>query len=468
MTLEAPLHQRGDGDARNRTAPPIGSTSSTVSKPHERQTEPTPTGPPIGAAAAAAPLIAAMLGDKLTIRFDFWDGSSLGPAEPVGVIHVRSADALRRLIWSPNELGVGRAFVAGDLEVEGDIYAIVTAVRDVSRSNVKMSATDKLAAVTAARKLGAIGRPLAPPPEEARPPGWRRHTKPRDAAAISHHYDVGNDFYRLVLGPSMTYSCARFSEPGMDLAAAQASKHELICRKLGLHDRPGQRLLDVGCGWGSMAMHAAEHHGAQVVGVTISAEQAESARRRVIDAGLADRVEIRLQDYRDLRGESFDAISSVGMSEHVGRERIDEYFSVLRSALRPYGRLLNHAISSVNGSKMSKRGFMYRYVFPDGELLDVGATVLAMERAGFEVRDVESLREHYALTLRQWVANLEADWERAVELAGEARARIWRLYMAGSAVGFEDGGINVHQVLGVVPDENGTSAMPPTRHGWTT
>ncbi len=439
-----------------------------MSGAHARQSELTSTGPPTGAAAAVAPLITAMLGGKLTIRFDFWDGSSFGPADPVGVIHVRSADALRRLIWSPNELGVGRAFVAGDLEVEGDIYAILTAVRDVAQSNVKMSATDKLAAVAAAHKIGAIGRPLAPPPEEARPSGWRRHTKHRDADAISHHYDVGNDFYRLVLGPSMTYSCARFAEPGMDLTAAQASKHELICRKLGLHERPGQRLLDVGCGWGSMAMHAAEHHGAQVVGVTISTEQAESARRRVIDAGLADRVEIRLQDYRDLRGETFDAISSVGMSEHVGSERIDEYFSVLRSALRPYGRLLNHAISSVNGSKMSKRGFMYRYVFPDGELLDVGATVLAMERAGFEVRDVESLREHYALTLRQWVANLESEWERAVELAGEARARIWRLYMAGSAVGFEDGGVNLHQVLGVVPDENGTSAMPPTRHGWTT
>ncbi|MGD9703046.1 MAG: class I SAM-dependent methyltransferase [Acidimicrobiia bacterium] len=462
MTLEAPL-QRSDDAKRTRLRTPTSTPASTPAQQGRA-----PSRPPNGAAASVAPLITAMLGGKLTIRFDFWDGSSLGPADPVGVIIVRSADALRRLIWSPNELGVSRAFVAGDLEVEGDIYAVLTAVRDVSQSNVKMSASDKLAAVAAARRIGAIGRPLPPPPEEARPAGWRRHTKRRDAEVIGHHYDVGNDFYRIVLGPSMTYSCARFSEPGMDLASAQASKLESICRKLGLHERAEQRLLDVGCGWGSMAMHAARHHSARVVGVTISKAQAEAARKRVDEAGLADRVEIRLQDYRDLRGETFDAISSVGMSEHVGSERIDEYFGVLRSVLRPYGRLLNHAISSVNGSKMSKRGFIYRYVFPDGELLDVGTTVLAMERAGFEVRDLESLREHYALTLRCWVANLEAEWDRAVELAGEARARIWRLYMAGSAVGFEDGGLNVHQVLGVVPDETGTTAMPLTRDGWTT
>jgi cyclopropane-fatty-acyl-phospholipid synthase len=277
---------------------------------------------------------------------------------------------------------------------------------------------------------------------------------------------VGNDFYRLFLGPSLTYSCARFAEEHASLEDAQAAKHELISRKLGLDARPGMRLLDIGCGWGSMALHAATRHGAEVVGVTISAEQAALARERVAAAGLSDRVEIRLQDYRDLSGETFDAVSSVGMFEHVGSERTAEYFSVVRSLLQPHGRLLNHAISSVGGSVMGPKSFIARYVFPDGELLDVGEVVLAMERAGFEVRDVESLREHYAKTLRHWVANLEASWDEAVAMVGPARARIWRLYMAASALGFEDGGIAIHQVLGVVPDKAGDSGMPATRREW--
>ncbi len=227
----------------------------------------------------------------------------------------------------------------------------------------------------------------------------------------------------------MTYSCARFSDPKMNLAEAQASKHDMICRKLGLNETPDLRLLDVGCGWGSLAMHAAERYGARVVGITISREQAELARERVKQAGLEDRVEIRLQDYRDLGGETFDAISSVGMFEHVGAERLGEYFAVLKGLLPDHGRLLNHAISSVGGSRINKRSFVGRYVFPDGDLIDVGEVVLAMEAAGFEVRDVESLREHYALTLRAWVANLEAQWDRAVELVGRrSRAGVASLH----------------------------------------
>jgi cyclopropane-fatty-acyl-phospholipid synthase len=217
-----------------------------------------------------------------------------------------------------------------------------------------------------------------------------------------------------------------------------------------------------------MAIHAARHYAAQVVGITISAEQAGEAKRRVDEAGLSDRIDIRLQDYRDLAGEQFDAISSIGMFEHVGAAKTADYFTTLHGLLRPEGRLLNHAISSVGGSRLARRSFMNRYVFPDGELQDVGDTVLAMERAGFEVRDLESLREHYALTLRQWVANLEQDWDRAVELVGEGRARVWRLYMGASAIGFEDGGVNIHQVLGVVPDERGRSGMPRTRDRWST
>jgi len=215
-----------------------------------------------------------------------------------------------------------------------------------------------------------------------------------------------------------------------------------------------------------MAIHAASHYDARVVGITISRAQAELARQRVAEAGVTDRVEIRLQDYRDLSGEKFDAISSIGMSEHVGHAKLATYLGTLRSVLAPQGRLLNHAISSVGGSTLGPHSFVGRYVFPDGELIDVGKVVLAMEEAGFEVRDVESLREHYAKTLRCWVSNLESNWDEAVRLVGEPRAKIWRLYMAGSVIGFEDGGIAIHQVLGVVPTENGNSGMPATRRAW--
>jgi cyclopropane-fatty-acyl-phospholipid synthase len=415
------------------------------------------------------PLVSALLGDDLPVAFTFWDGSEIRPADAVGTITMTSPDALRRIVWMPNELGLGRAYVAGDLDFEGNIFDAVTALRDAKAQNVKVAVKALPTAIDAARRAGVFGTPLPPPPEEARLGGWR-HSVGRDSKAISHHYDVGNDFYRLFLGPSMTYSCARFAEgvpaDGFTLEDAQAAKHELICRKLGLHERPGQRLLDVGCGWGSMAIHAAVNHGANVVGITISREQAALASERVAEAGVSDLVDIRLQDYRDLPGEHFDVVSSVGMSEHVGHDNTGRYFEILRGVLSPHGRLLNHAISSVGGSRLGRHSFVGRYVFPDGELVDVGEVVLAMERSGFEVRDVESLREHYATTLRAWVANLEGDWERAVELVGLARAKIWRLYMAGSAIGFEDGGIAIHQVLGVVPTAEGSSGMPRSRRNW--
>jgi cyclopropane-fatty-acyl-phospholipid synthase len=411
------------------------------------------------------PLLHAVLGDAPPVRFEFWDGSTAGPRDGSDSVKVQSPNALRRMIWSPGELGLGRAYVAGELDVEGDVFTVLRTLQGAASNDAQIGVGAAVSALGVARRLGALGLPLAPPPEEARQRG-RRHSKRRDAEAISHHYDVGNDFYRLFLGPSLTYSCARFTDQDTSLEEAQSAKHELISRKLGLGERPGMRLLDIGCGWGSMALHAATRHGAEVVGVTISAEQAALARERVAEAGLSDRVEIRLQDYRDLAGETFDAVSSVGMFEHVGTARTAEYFTVVRSLLGPHGRLLNHAISSIGGSVMGPKSFIARYVFPDGELLDVGEVVLAMERGGFEVRDVESLREHYARTLRCWVANLEANWEQAVALVGPARARIWRLYMAASALGFEDGGIAVHQVLGVVPDASGGSEMPATRRDW--
>ncbi|HEX4980542.1 MAG TPA: cyclopropane-fatty-acyl-phospholipid synthase family protein [Ilumatobacteraceae bacterium] len=426
------------------------------------------------AAEIAAPMIDAVFQGPPRLQLVFWDGSTIGPHDGPGQLVLNTPDALRRIMWAPGELGFARAYISGDLDFVGPIGEVLRAFQaslptesdqDPTASEIRNGLVAGPKAVAALRSLGALGKPLPPPREEIVPRG-RRHSIRRDKVAVSHHYDVGNEFYSLVLGPSMTYSCARFADRGMSLEDAQAAKHELICRKLGLRDRPSARLLDVGCGWGSMAIHAATNHGARVVGVTISNEQAAEARRRVEAAGVSDRVEIRIQDYRRVADGPFDAISSVGMAEHVGERKMDDYFGILRSLLRPGGRMLNHAISTVGGSRLRRRGFVYRYVFPDGELLDVGNTVLSMERAGFEVRDVESLREHYAATLREWVANLERNWDEAVELVGEGRARVWLLYMSGSVNNFDDNNIAVHQVLGVVPETNGASHMPPTRAGW--
>jgi cyclopropane-fatty-acyl-phospholipid synthase len=407
-----------------------------------------------------------VVGTSIPVRFEFWDGSGIGPVDGVGTLHVRSVDAVRRILWAPGELGVARAFVSGDLTIDGDIYTLLKVLHDASPRDLRQVGVRSLPTmVAAAGRLGALGPPPPAPPEECKPAG-RIHSPSRDAKVISHHYDVGNDFYRLVLGPSMTYSCARFVTEDTTLEEAQAAKYELICRKLGIDQRPGARLLDVGCGWGSMAMHAARHHGATVVGVALSREQVDEAKRRVTDAGLDDQVEIRLQDYRELRGEQFDVISSIGMFEHVGTPLMTRYFETLRDLLTPTGRLLNHAISKPGGSVLGRRSFVGRYVFPDGELLDVAEVIRAMQRTGFEVRDVESLREHYSRTLHHWVTNLEDNWDEAVRLVGLPRANIWRLYMAASANGFDDGGLAIHQVLGVVPGADGESGMPRTRSSW--
>jgi cyclopropane-fatty-acyl-phospholipid synthase len=411
-----------------------------------------------------APLLERFFGTSLPIRFTFWDGSQLGPGDQ-GTLQVRSPDAVRRILWAPGELGLARAFVVGDLGFEGDIFEMLARLHAAAPSEVRRSWRLPLEAIRVARHLGVLGRPLPAPPEEAAPRG-RLHSKRRDAQAVRHHYDVSHDFYAMVLGPTMTYSCARFS-PGADtLEAAQESKHDLVARKLGLSDRPGARVLDVGCGWGTFALHAAGRYGARVIGVTLSPAQARRARERVEAAGLERQIEIRLQDYRDVRDGPFDAIASVGMFEHVGSSRRAEYFGSMRELLEPRGRLLNHAISSVGGSHIGPRSFIGRYVFPDGELVDVGQVVVAMEQAGFEVRDVESLREHYSKTLHAWFGNLERNWEAVVAEVGVRRARVWQLYMAASANGFDDGGISVHQVLGVVSERDGESGMPTTRADW--
>lgn len=424
-------------------------------------------------ADSLGPGLTALLGTP-AVQIEFWDGSSVGHTDGPGRVRVNSLEALRRVMWSPDELGLARAFVAGDIDIIGPVLEILRALRANAKRSPQAIAAAAPTLVTAMRRLGGFGSTPPPvPPEEIVPRG-RRHSIRRDKQAVSHHYDVGNGFYELILGTAMAYSCARFADPAQSLESAQAAKHELICRKLGLHDtehrarsrgsRP--RLLDVGCGWGSMAIHAATHHDVDVVGVTISDEQAAYARRRVSEVGLDGQVEIRLQDYREVDDGPFDAISSIGMSEHVGAERIDTYFNQLYGLLRPGGRLLNHAISSVGGSRLRRRSFIHRYVFPDGELLDIADSTRSMEQAGFEIRDVENLREHYAQTLRCWVSNLQAHWDDATTLVGEPRARVWLLYMSGSINGFDDARIQIHQALGVRNAPDGTSDMPRNRRSW--
>jgi cyclopropane-fatty-acyl-phospholipid synthase len=399
-------------------------------------------------------LVTQLLGADLPVRVDCYDGSSVGPVGAGTRLVLRSPDALAYMLTAPGEIGFARAYVSGALDVEGDIFAALQ-LRD-HLPDVKLDGRTWLAM---ARLMGARGFRRPPVPrEEARLHG-RRHSEERDAAAIAHHYDVSNDFYRILLGPSMTYSCAVWEDDTTTLEDAQTNKYELICRKLAL--RPGMRLLDVGCGWGGMAMYAAERYGVRAVGVTLSRRQAEYAIDAVKRAGLDDRVEIRVQDYRDVSDGPYDAISSIGMFEHVGVARLGEYFSDLYALLRPEGRVLNHGISRRPGGRpnFQRRGFIDKYVFPDGELHEVGTVVSRMQQAEFEVRHVENLREHYALTLRRWVANLEAQWDTAVEVAGEGRARVWRLYMAASACNFEAGRNEIHQTL-AVRGADGRSAMP--------
>ncbi|CAL9571431.1 putative fatty acid methyltransferase [Streptomyces sp. enrichment culture] len=428
--------------------------------------------------ADAAPrlqgLFTQLLGAPLPVGIRAWDGSQAGPPGAPTLV-VRNRRALRRLLWKPGELGLARAWVAGDLDIEGDLYTTLDLLAGLiwERGEDARTLAQALrdpgvrAAVRGLVKLAGPPLPPAPPREEARSPRRHLHTKHTDRHAISHHYDVGNDFYEIVLGPSMVYSCAYWPTPDSTLEQAQHDKLELVCRKLGL--RPGLRLLDVGCGWGSMAIHAAREHGVSVVGVTLSQEQAAYARKRVADDGLTDKVEIRVQDYRDVSDGPYDAVSSIGMAEHVGAERYLEYADDLYTLLKPGGRLLNHQIArrpQRDESTYSVDAFIDSYVFPDGELQPIGSTVAQLERAGFEVRDVEAIREHYALTLRQWVSRLEADWQRAVQLAGPGRARVWRLYMAASALAFERNRIGVNQVLAVRAPESGASGMPLRARTW--
>lgn len=416
-------------------------------------------------AAIVEPLVRATVGDQLPVGLCYWDGSRTGPATAPLWVNIRRRRALRRLLWSPSELGFARAYVSGDVDIEGNLLAGLTALEEAALGQrARLDAATIIAAIRSSLRLGVIGPPPKPPAEEANLTG-PRHTKRRDAAAIAHHYDVGNDFYRLLLGESMIYSCAYWRQmpgPTFGLADAQFAKCDLVARKLGL--APGTRLLDVGCGWGSFALHAARVYGAHVVGVTLSREQARYARQRVDQEGLGNRIEIRFQDYRDVDDGPYQAISSIGMAEHVGAAMLPVYAARLFTLLGSGGRLLNQAISRRPGSRtQTSTTFIDRYVFPDGELQSLTTMVGAIEGAGFEIRDVESLREHYGLTLRAWIANLESHWNEAVAATSLARTRIWGLYLAGSASAFESNRIGINQILAVRPRERGASGMPLVR-----
>ncbi|MFE7778018.1 class I SAM-dependent methyltransferase [Streptomyces sp. NPDC057445] len=436
------------------------------------------------AASRLTTLAGNLLGAPPPVRIRAWDGSEAG-APDAPVLVVRHRRALRRLLWKPGELGLVRGWVAGEIDVEGDLYEALDRLAGLiwdrpppEDGEARSSAAGRAQALldprlrAAARDLLELSGPrawlpLAPPAEEVRRRRGPLHTRFRDRQAISHHYDVGNDFYELVLGPSMVYSCAYWADGG-SLEDAQRDKLDLICRKLALDE--GDRLLDVGCGWGSMAIHAAREYGARVTGITLSREQAAYARKRIAEEGLTDRVEIRVQDYRDVKDGPYDAISSIGMAEHVGSARYREYADVLYGLLRPGGRLLNHQIArrpEKDETAYRVDDFIDAYVFPDGELAPVGATLSILEEAGFEARDVESIREHYARTLRAWVANLESAWKDAVRRTSPGRARIWRLYMAASAVSFERNRIGVNQILAVKTPEGGASGLPLRAREWT-
>ena len=400
----------------------------------------------------------------LPFRFTAYDGSTAGPVD--SPIHVRLLNerGLSYMLSSPGDLGMARAYVSGDLELEGAHPGNPYEPMVLLLNNLRFRMPSPTEAFQLARGIG-LGTllPPEPPPQEALP-RWRRllegfrHSRSRDAVAISHHYDVSNAFYEMVLGASMTYTCACFPSEDATLEEAQANKYDLVARKLDL--RPGMRLLDVGCGWGGMVRHAAREYGVEVIGVTLSREQAAWAQEAVEREGLSDLAEVRYGDYREIEETGFDAISSIGLTEHIGVRNYPAYFTFLRDRLVPGGRILNHCITRPDNVAKGTGAFIDRYIFPDGELIGSGRIISTMQDVGLEVRHEENLREHYALTLRGWGENLVEHWDQCVDEVGEGTAKVWGLYMAGSRVGFERNEIQLHQVLGVLPDEHGRSSFP--------
>lgn len=405
-----------------------------------------------------APALAQVLG--VPVRIQAYDGSVAGPVDAAVTVTIHSSKALSHMVSAPGELGMARAYISGEMDIDApDHFTVLT-----------LMARQKIGDLTWKQRfevLKAIGPEVLqwvePPPQEVGAKrylsGLRPHTKHRDAMAISHHYDVSNRFYAWVLGPSMAYTCAVYPRADATLEQAQADKFDLVCRKLAL--QPGMRLLDVGCGWGGMALHAAQHYGVDVIAVTLSRQQAEWGQKAVADAGLSDQVDIRFQDYRDVPESGFDAISSIGLTEHIGIAQLPSYAFRLASKLRAHGRLLNHCITRPDdhSKAIARRGFITRYVFPDGELPGVGRLVREFQRAGLELQHEENLRLHYAKTLHAWCDNLDAHWDEALTEVGQATARVWATYLAGSRLAFERGDIQLHQLL-LTRTTDGVSGFP--------
>ncbi len=406
-------------------------------------------------------------GPDAPVEFVAYDGSRAGKSGADITVSVRTPVAVSYLAQAPGALGLARAYVSGNIDVAGDMYTALARLAQVQRTDMPLSERLNLLNQLGGPKL--LLKRVPPPPQEVRVNRrWlsgRRHSRARDASAISHHYDVSNTFYEWVLGPSMAYTCACFPAVDATLEQAQFHKFDLVARKLAL--KPGMRLLDVGCGWGGMVMHAARHYGVRALGVTLSEQQALWAQKAIKEAGLEDLAEVRHLDYREVAETGFDAVSSIGLTEHIGKAQLPGYFKFLYDKLVPGGRLLNHCITRPDntGPAAVTEGFIFRYVFPDGELEGPGYLMSQMNGAGFEIRHEENLREHYALTLAQWCANLDAHWDEAVAEVGEGTARVWRLYMAGSRLGFEQNVVQLHQILGVKLID-GTDAAMPLRPDW--
>ena len=457
--------------------PRTGARSRAVggSLPHSTPPDAAPSPALTAARAALDALFGPPAGRTFAVRF--WNGVVDAPddATPRFSLILKDAGSLRRMLLPPNELRICEAYLRGDFDIEGEIEGAAAIGEEIRRRVTSFATVARI--IRAVRALPHDDASSEPEPHQRAPSALKhggRHNPERDAAAVRSHYDVGNDFYRLWLDERMVYSCGYFTSTNSTLDEAQEAKLDHICRKLRL--RPGDQLLDIGCGWGALIIHAVRRYGVTALGITLSYEQAALARERIQEAGLADRCTVEVRDYRHLPPvPTFDKIASVGMVEHVGEAQLPTYFSQAYALLRPRGLFLNHGIvhealrerrtigSRIAGKFWREGAFIDKYVFPDGELPPLATVIGAAECAGFETRDVESLREHYARTLRNWIGRLEHAREQAVELVGEEVYRTWRLYMAGSAYGFASGRLSICQTLLGKPDERGRVSIPPTR-----